>query len=110
MLKVTNKLLPVVTGIYLIAFFALASGTVSALVEAKNIQPLLLIPDRGVQTIGESIISVMIMLMGLGGIVLAHRSTKPATRRKQTHYFITGFAVLAISIMAGYMVLVFKIY
>jgi len=107
---ISSKLIALFSGIYLVAFFAIGSGIISALVEAKNIQPFLLIPDRGVQTIGESIIGVMIMFMGLGGIVLVHRSTKPTGKRKQTNYFIAGFAVLTISIMAEYMLLTFKIY
>ncbi len=95
---------------YLIFMLSYASGIIRAIIESGTAPTqVLLIPQRDVQTISESVITMLVFFLGLGGVYFVHRSAKPQMERQQKTYFITGFSVIAISLLAMYLLLGFKL-
>jgi hypothetical protein len=106
-----SRVVSVSSIIYLIFMFAFASGAIHAITEggrAQQGQQFLLVPSRSTQSMTEAVLSTMIFFFGLAGIYFIHRSTKPQTAKTQKMLFIAGFAIMAIALLAGYLLLQFK--
>ena len=99
----TSKIVTVAAVIYLIAFFALASGIFNALIEgvAAGSQAFIL-PTRSAQTLIETIVFVFILFIGMGGALMLHRAGKAMTSRTQAIFLASGFALIGISLQLGF--------
>jgi len=105
-----NRIVSITSIIYLIFIFAFASGAIHALIEGgRTGQQVFLIPDRSTQTMAESVLSTLIFFFGLAGVYFIHRSSKPQTAKTQKMFFIAGFSIMAISLLAGFLLLDFKL-
>ena len=90
--------------------FALVSGAVHAIIEGgRTGQQLFLIPDRSTQTMAESVLSTLIFFLGLVGVHFIHRSSKPQSAKSQKMFFVAGFSIVAIALLAGFLLLNFKL-
>jgi hypothetical protein len=67
-----------------------------------------IVPSRSIQTIGETIVTMMILFMGMVGTFLLYRSGKAVTPKTQEGLLAAGFAVLGISLMIGFRLIDFK--
>ena len=104
-----SRTVSITSTIYLILMFALASGSIHAFTEGSRSQDqLLLIPERGTQSITEAVLGTMLLFFGLAGVSFIHRSTKPQTAKTQKMLFIAGFVIMAIALLSGYLLLQFK--
>ena len=73
----SSKLVIVAAIIYLLVFFALASGIINALIEgAAAGAGAFILPTRSAQTFGETIVLVFILFIGMGGAIMLHRAGK----------------------------------
>jgi hypothetical protein len=99
----TSKLIAVAAVVYLIAFFALASGIFNALIEgvAAGSQAFIL-PTRSAQTLVETIVFIFILFIGMGGTLMLYRAGKVATSKTQAAFLASGFALIGISLMLGF--------
>lgn len=105
-----KRMVSITSVIYLIFIFAFASGTIHALVEGNRTgQNVLIVPDRSTQTMGESVLSILLFLFGSTGVFFIHRSSKPQAAKAQKMFFIAGFSIMAIALLAGFLLLEFKI-
>jgi hypothetical protein len=105
-----NRIVSITSVIYLIFVFAFASGAIHAIIEGgRTGQQIFLIPDRSTQTLSESILGTMIFFLGLAGMYFIHKSTKPQTTKMQKTLFIAGFSIVGISLLAGFLLLDFKL-
>lgn len=105
-----GKLVSVVSIIYLIFMFAFASGAIHALIEGgRSGQQLLIIPDRSTQTLTESVLSTMVFFFGLAGLYFIHRSSRPQAVRTQKMLFVAGFSIIAMALLAGFLLVDFKL-
>ena len=86
MLTSTSKYITLATVLYLVAFFAFASGLVNSIIEGAGSREFI-IPSRSVQTIGETIVIVMILFMGMFGAYLLYNSGKAAPSLTQWAFF-----------------------
>jgi hypothetical protein len=99
----TSKLVIVAAIIYLLVFFALASGIINALIEgAAAGSKAFILPTRSAQTFGETIVLVFILFIGMGGAIMLHRAGKVLTTKNQGAFLVSGFALIAISMMLGF--------
>src|SRR5678816_2390082 len=73
MLTSTSKYITIATVLYLVAFFAFASGLVNSIIEGGRSKGII-IPSRSVQTIGETTVIVVILFMGMFGAYLLYNS------------------------------------
>ncbi len=99
----TSKVVTVAAVIYLIAFFALASGIFNALIEgvAAGSQAFIL-PTRSAQTLTETIVFVFILFIGMGGALILYKAGKAMTSKTQAVFLTSGFALIGISLMLGF--------
>ena len=105
-----SRVVSITSIIYLVLLFALASGSIHALIEGgRSQQQLLLIPERSTQTMTEAVLTTMIFFFGLAGVYFIHGSTKPQTAKVQKMLFVSGFAIMAIALLAGFLLLQFKV-
>jgi hypothetical protein len=98
-----SKLVIVAATVYLVAFFALASGIFNALIEgaAAGSQAFIL-PTRSAQTLSEAIVMIFILFIGMGGALLLFRAGQALTRKTQGAFLASGFALIGISLMLGF--------
>jgi len=105
----SSKLVLIAAVVYLVVFFALASGLFNSIIEgSRQGTSSFILPSRSVQTIGETIVTMMILFMGMVGAFLLYRSGKAITPKTQAGLLAAGFAVLGISLMIGFMLINFK--
>ncbi len=105
-----NKIVTLTSIIYLIFMFAFASGAIHALIEGSRTgEQFFLVPNRSTQTMAETVLSTLILFAGLGGMYLIHKSSKPQTAKTQKMFFIGGFSIIGISLLASFLLVSFKI-
>lgn len=105
-----SRVVSITSIIYLIFLFAFASGSIHAMVEGGRTQePVLLIPDRSTQSMGEAVLTTLIFFFGFAGVYFLHRSAKPQQEKTQKILFIAGFAIMAIALLSGFLLLDFKL-
>jgi hypothetical protein len=99
----TSKLVIVAAIIYIITFFALASGLINALIEgtAASSQAFIL-PTRSAQTLIETVVLVFVLFMGMGGAIMINRAGQGGTAKTQGLFLASGCALVAISLMLGF--------
>ena len=85
MLTGTTKYLTLATVLYLVAFFAFASGLVNSIIEGARSREFI-IPSRSVQTIGETIVIVMILFMGCSVLICFIAQEKQLHQRVSGHF------------------------
>ena len=106
----SSKLVLIAAVAYLVVFFALASGLFNSIIEGsrQGTRSSFILPSRSVQTIGETIVTMMILFMGMVGAFLLYRSGKAITPKTQEGLLAAGFTVLMISLMIGFTLINFK--
>lgn len=107
MLTSTSKYITIASVLYLVAFFAFASGLVNSIIEGGRAKGII-IPSRSVQTIGETTVTVMILFMGMSGAYLLYNSGKAASSKSQWSFLIGGFAVILIALIVGFSIIKIK--
>jgi hypothetical protein len=107
MLTSTSKYITIATVLYLVAFFAFASGLVNSIIEGGRSKGII-IPSRSVQTIGETTVIVVILFMGMFGTYLLYNSGKAASSKSQWSFLIGGFTVLIIALTVGFSIIKIK--
>jgi hypothetical protein len=99
----TSKIVIVAAIIYIITFFALASGLINALIEgAAASSQALILPTRSAQTLIETVVLVFVLFIGMGGAIMIYRAGQGGTAKTQGLFLASGFALVAISLMLGF--------
>ena len=95
---------------YLVIFFALVSGLINAILEgARTPRGTFIIPSRSIQTLGETIVSTIILFMGMAGAFLLYKSGQVLTTKGQEAFLAAGFGILSISLTLGLMLIKIKV-
>ena len=99
MLISTSKYITLATVVYLVAFFAFASGLVNSIIEGARSRQFI-IESRSIQTVGETIVIVVILFMGMFGAYLLYNSGKVCNAKESmgifgvriycSHHFFNG--------------------
>ena len=108
MLTSSSKYITIATVVYLVAFFAFASGLVNSIIEGSRSNEFI-IPSRSIQTMGETIVIVVILFMGMFGAYLLYNSGKTTTSKSQWGLLAGGFTVLTIALIVGFSIVKIKI-
>lgn len=108
MLTSTSKIVWVVAVMYLTFFFALASGMINAIIEGRNLSGFVL-PTRAAQTIGETVVITMILFIGMAGTFLLYNSGRSSNPKVQQALLISGFGVLGIALLLGFILVNVKL-
>jgi len=108
MLSSTSKVLWIVAVAYLAFFFALASGMINAIIEGRNVAGFIL-PTRAAQTIGETVVITLILFIGMAGTFMLYNSGKSSNPKVQQALLISGFGVLGIAMLVGFILVNVKL-
>lgn len=105
-----SRIVSVTSIIYLVFILSYASGAIHAFVEGGNSSSqVLLVPDRRVQTLTESVLLTLIFFLGLAGFYFVHGSARPQIGKQQKAYFIAGFSIIGISLLGTFLLVGFKL-
>lgn len=108
MLTTTSKIAWVAAVAYLSFFFALASGMINAIIEGRNISGFIL-PTRSVQTIGETVVVTLVLFIGMAGAFMLYHSGRSPNIKVQQALLISGFGVLGIALLIGFILINVKL-
>jgi hypothetical protein len=109
MLTSTSKVVWIVAVAYLAFFFALASGMINAIIEGRNLGDRFMIPSRSVQNIGETVVITLILFMGMAGTFMLYHSGRSTNPKVQQALLISGFGVLGIALLLGFILVNVKL-
>ena len=105
-----SRIVLIASVLYLVIFFALVSGIINAILEGSlTPQGTFIIPSRSAQTLGETIVTTMILFMGMAGVFLLYKSGQALTTKTQEAFLAAGFVVLSISLVLGLMLVNIKV-
>jgi hypothetical protein len=105
-----SRILLIASILYLIILFALVSGLINAILEGgRASRGAFVTPSRSVQTLGETIVTTMILFMGMAGVFLLYKSGQALTTKTQEAFLAAGFVVLSISLVLGLMLVNIKV-
>ena len=108
MLTSTSKLVWIVAVAYLAFFFALASGMINSIIEGRDLGGYVL-PSRSVQTIGETVVITLILFVGMAGTFMLYHSGRAVNPKVQQALLISGFGVLGIALLLGFILVGIKL-
>ncbi|HET7345215.1 MAG TPA: hypothetical protein VFJ05_05030 [Nitrososphaeraceae archaeon] len=105
-----QKILLIVTIVYLVLFFALGSGLFNSIIEgtARSARTFI-IPSRSIQTIGETIVTTMILFIGMAGAFLLYKAGNSINPKNQGGLLIAGFATIGIAMLLGFRLVDIKV-
>src|SRR5262245_10675674 len=87
-----------IEAIYILGIVAMASGIVNAAIQPVDFR-YIIFPGQGSQSITETIINALALLLGATGIYLSYLSGRQTTKpRMVTFYLILGLLLLATGI------------
>ena len=110
MILSVSRIVLIASVLYLVLFFALVSGIINAILEGSlTPRGTFIIPSRSAQTLGETIVTTMILFMGMVGAYLLYRSGQALTTKNQEALLAAGFGVLSISLTLGLMLVNIKV-
>jgi len=108
MLTSTSKVVWIVAVAYLALFFTLASGVINAIIEGRSLSGFVL-PSRSAQTIGETVVITLILFIGMAGTFMLYHSGRSANPKVQQALLISGFGVLGIALLLGFILVNVKL-
>jgi len=110
MLLNTGQLALIVAVIYIIIFFLLGSGVFNSIIEGPGVSTsTFIVPSRSVQTIGETIVTTMILFIGMAGAFLLYRSGKAINPKTQGGLLAAGFTIIGIALILGFRLVGIKV-
>jgi hypothetical protein len=109
MLTSTSKVVWIVAVAYLAFFFALASGMINAIIEGRDLGGSFVIPSRSVQNIGETVVITLILFIGMAGTFMLYHSGRAVNPKVQQALLISGFGVLGIALLLGFILVNVKL-
>ena len=109
MLPNTGQLALIVAITYLIIFFLLGSGVFNSIIEGPaQSTSTFIVPSRSAQTIGETIVTTMILFIGMAGSFLLYRSGKAVHPKTQGGLLAAGFTIIGIALILGFRLVTIK--
>lgn len=103
MLLNASQLALIVAMTYLIIFFLLGSGLFNSIIEGPGVSvSTFIVPSRSIQTIGETIVTTMILFIGMAGAFLLYRAGKTLNPKSQGGLLAAGFTIIGIALILGF--------
>ena len=111
MLMGSNKSILVASSIYLVFFFALGSGLFNSILEGSGrLSGSFIIPSRSIQTVAETVVMVIIFLLGTSGVYLLYKGGISQTPIKNQGALIAaGFVIIGVALVLGFRIIDIKL-
>ena len=105
-----QRIIMIVSVVYLVLFFALGSGLFNSIIEGSSRGTRsFILPTRSIQTIGETIVTTMILFIGMAGAFLLYKAGNSINPKNQGGLLIAGFATIGIAMLLGFRLVVIKV-
>jgi len=105
-----QRIVMIVAIVYLVLFFALGSGLFNSIIEgASRGTRTFIIPTRSIQTIGETVVTTMILFIGMAGAFLLYKAGNTINPKNQGGLLLAGFATIGIAMLLGFRLVDIKV-
>jgi hypothetical protein len=94
----------ILASIYVLIYFAFASGLINAIIEGHDYNQAVFLPSRAVQNNYETVIGVTLLLFGFVGALIAVRAFNVEKLYEKYALLGSGFLIMVVS-----MIFMFKI-
>jgi hypothetical protein len=94
----------ILASIYVLIYFAFASGLINAIIEGHDYNQAVFLPSRAVQNNYETVIGVTLLLFGFVGALIAVKAFNTEKLYEKYALLGSGFLIMAVS-----MIFMFKI-
>lgn len=98
----------IVASIYILIYFAFASGLINAIIEGQAYNQAVFLPSRAVQNNYETAIGITVLLFGLLGAILAAKAYGIEKIYEKYALLGAGFLILIISMIFLYKIMELK--
>ena len=107
----SNKAILAASSIYLVFFFALGSGLFNSILEGSgSVSGSFIIPSRSIQTVAETVVMIIIFLLGTSGVYLLYKGgISPAPVKSQGALIAAGFGIIGIALVLGFRIVDIKL-
>lgn len=111
MLLSANKIILIASSIYLVTFFALGSGLFNSILEGSDrLSGSFIIPSRSIQTVAETVVMIIIFLLGTSGVYLLYKAgISQASIKNQGALMAAGFVIIGIALVLGFRIVDIKL-
>lgn len=112
MLLSANKIILIASSIYLVTFFALGSGLFNSILEGSDrLSGSFIIPSRSIQTVAETVVMIIIFLLGTSGVYLLYKAgISQASIKNQGALMAAGFVIIGIALVLGFRIVDIKLW
>ena len=98
----------VLSSIYILIYFALASGIVNSIIEGQNYNQAIFLPSRAVQNNYETAIGIIVLVSGFIGTLIAVKGLNVEKLYEKYALLGSGFMIVMISLIFMYKVIELK--
>jgi ABC-type cobalamin transport system permease subunit len=98
----------VLSSIYILIYFALASGIVNSIIEGQNYNQAIFLPSRAVQNNYETAIGIIVLVSGFIGTLIAVKGLNVEKLYEKYALLGSGFMIVMISLIFMYKVMELK--
>lgn len=107
----SNKAILIASSIYLVFFFALGSGLFNSILEGSGrLSGSFIIPSRSIQTVAETVVMIIIFLLGTSGVYLLYKGgISQAPIKNQGAFMAAGFVIIGIALVLGFRIIDIKL-
>lgn len=98
----------VLSSIYILIYFALASGIVNSIIEGQNYNQAIFLPSRAVQNNYETAIGIIVLVSGFIGTLIAVKGLNVKKLYEKYALLGSGFMIVMISLIFMYKVIELK--
>ena len=98
----------VLSTIYILIYFALASGIVNSIIEGQNYNQAIFLPSRAVQNNYETAIGIIVLVSGFIGTLIAVKGLNVEKLYEKYALLGSGFMIVMISLIFMYKVMELK--
>jgi hypothetical protein len=106
-----DKAILAASTIYLVFFFALGSGLFNSILEGSGrLSGSFIIPSRSIQTVAETVVLVIIFLLGTSGVYLLYKGgISQAPIKNQGALIAVGFVIIGVALVLGFRIIDIKL-
>ena len=98
----------VLSSIYILIYFAFASGIINSIIEGQNYNQAVFLPSRAVQNNYETAIGIIIVVSGFIGALIAVKGLNVEKLYEKYALLGSGFMIVMISLIFMYKVMELK--
>ncbi|TVP41776.1 hypothetical protein [Candidatus Nitrosocosmicus arcticus] len=98
----------ILSSIYILIYFAFASGIINAIIEGQNYNQANFLPSRAVQNNYETMIGITLLVFGFAGALVAVKALNVEKLYEKYALLGSGFLILMVSLIFMYKIMELK--